>query len=91
MKQNETFVHETYLNLAPYLFLLKKIEAFQLILKLKFLSFMTKVNSNNVNETKSDIIHGTYSNLALFFVVRKILKYFNNFFNWHLSVSVSIS
>ena len=52
---------------------------------------MTKVNSNNVNETKSDIIHGTYSNLALFFVVRKILKYFNNFFNWHLSISVSIS
>ena len=40
---------------------------------------MTKVNSNNINETKSDIIHGTYSNLALFFVVCKILIYFNGF------------
>ena len=30
--------------------------------KLKFLSFMTKANPNNENETK--LFHGTYSNLT---------------------------
>ena len=40
---------------------------------------MTKVNPNNVNETKSDIFHETYSNLASFFIGHKILTYFNNF------------
>ena len=32
------------------------------------------------NETS---FHGTYSNLALFFSGCKILKYFNDFYNWH--------
>ena len=40
---------------------------------------MTKVNLNNGNETKSDIFHGTCSNLTSFFIGRKILKYFNGF------------
>ena len=39
---------------------------------------MTKVNPNNGNEKK---------NLTLFFIGRKILKYFNDFYNWHLSIS----
>ena len=44
---------------------------------------MTKVNPTNGNETKSDISHGTYSNLRLFFIGRKlnIVKYFNEFYN----------
>ena len=42
---------------------------------------MTKVNSNNGNETKSDIFYGTYSNLTLFSFGHKLLKYFNDFFN----------
>ena len=42
---------------------------------------MTKVNPNNGNETKSDIFYGTYSNLTLFSFGRKLLKYFNDFFN----------
>ena len=29
MKQDQRFFHEIYLNLTPYLFLLKNIEAFQ--------------------------------------------------------------
>ena len=49
---------------------------------------MTKVNPNNENETKSDIFYGTYSNLALFFFGPKLLKYFNDFFYWHLSISL---
>ena len=47
--------------------------------KFKFLIFITKVNPNNGNETKSDIFHGTYSNLASFFIGHKILKYFSDF------------
>ena len=47
---------------------------------------MTKLNSNNGNETKSNIIQGTYSILTLFIIGCKILKYFNDFFNWHLSI-----
>ena len=31
------------------------MKVFQLFLKSKFFSFMTKVNPNNENETKSDI------------------------------------
>ena len=38
---------------------------------------MTKLNPNNGNEIKSDIFHGTPSNLTSFF---KILKYFNEFY-----------
>ena len=38
---------------------------------------MTKVNSVNQNETKSDFFFGTYSNLTSFFIRRKILKCFN--------------
>ena len=55
MKQNQTFFCGTYLNLVPYLFLSKNIPVLQWISKSKFLSFMTKVNPNNGNETKSEI------------------------------------
>ena len=49
---------------------------------------MTEVNPNNENETKSDIFHGTYSNLTSFFIGRQKLKYFNGVFNWHPSISL---
>ena len=55
MKQNQTFFHGTYSNLTPYLFLSKYIEVFQWLSKSKFLNFMTKVNPNHENKTKSDI------------------------------------
>ena len=42
---------------------------------------MSKVNPDNGNETKLDIFHGTYFNLTSFFVGRKILKYFNDFYD----------
>ena len=47
-------------------FLTKNIN--QSLSKLKFLSFMTKVNPNNGNETKSDIFPWTCSNLTSFFI-----------------------
>ena len=56
--------------------------------KSKFLSFMTKVNQNKRSEAKSDIFHGTFSNLASFFIGHKLLTYFNDFYNWHLSISL---
>ena len=43
---------------------------------------MTTVNPNNGNETKS----GIYSNLIPFFIGYKIVKYFNEFYNWHLLI-----
>ena len=49
---------------------------------------MTKVNPNNGNKTKSDIFHGEYSKLTSFFIGQKILKYFIDFHNKHLSVSL---
>ena len=48
---------------------------------------MTAVNPN-VSETKSDNFYGTHSNLTSFFFGHKILKYFNDFYNWHLSISL---
>ena len=50
---------------------------------------MTKGNSNNGNETKSDIFHGAYSNMTSFFVGPKILKYFNDFFSSKMSYNSS--
>ena len=67
---------------------IKKIKVFEWFSKSKFLSFMTEVNPNNENETKSDIFHGTYSNLTSFFIGRQKLKYFNDVFNWHPSISL---
>ena len=43
---------------------------------------MTRLNPNNENKTETDIFHGTYSNLTLFFIGREILKYFNDLCNW---------
>ena len=34
------------------------------------------------------IFHGTYSNQTLFFIGDKMQKYFNDFYNWHLSISM---
>ena len=49
---------------------------------------MNKLNSHNGNETKSNIFQGTYSNLTSFFIGSKILKYFNDNYNWHFSISL---
>ena len=54
MKQNQTFFRGTCSNLTPDLFLSKNIPVFQWLSKSIFLSFMTTVNPNTVNETKSD-------------------------------------
>ena len=54
-KQNQTFFHGAYSNLTSYTFLLKNIKVLQWFSKSKFLSFITEVNPNNENETKSGI------------------------------------
>ena len=45
----------------------KNIKVFQWLSTSIFLSFMTKANPKNGNETKSDIFHGTNPNLISFF------------------------
>ena len=69
MKQYQTFYHETCSYLTSYIFLSKNIKVFQWLWKSKLLSFMTKVNSSNGNETKS-FFHGIYS----YFFGQKLLK-----------------
>ena len=39
------------------------------------------MHANRGIETKADSLHGTS-----FFNGRKILKYFSDFYNWHLSI-----
>ena len=51
---NQTFLNRAS-NLTPYLFSSKNIKVFQWLSKLKVLNFVTKMNPNNGNETKSDI------------------------------------
>ena len=53
MEKYQTFFHGIYSNLTP--FLSKHFKVFQWLSKSKFLIFMTKVNPNRGNETKSDI------------------------------------
>ena len=48
---------------------------------------MTKVNRNNGNETKWDIFPRDIFKSDIIFISRKILKYFNDFYNWHFSIS----
>ena len=36
-------------------------------------------------------VHGTYSNLTSFFIGCKVLKYFNDFYDWHFSFSLQIN
>ena len=65
--------------------ILKYFNDFQ---KSEFLSYMTKVNPNKWNEKNQTFLHGKYSNLELFLIGRKILKYFNDAYNWHFSISL---
>ena len=62
-------------------FLSKDIKLFQWLSKLKVPSFMTELSPNNGNETKSDIF-------SSFFIGRKLLKDFNDFYKWHFSISL---
>ena len=41
-------------------FFVKKYLSIPITFKIKFLSFMTKVNRNNGNETKSEILKGHF-------------------------------
>ena len=57
LKPNQTLFGMTYLNLTLFV-LSKNIKVFQWLSKSKFLCFMTKVNPNNGNKTKSGISIG---------------------------------
>ena len=59
MKQNQTFFRITYSNLMLYFFV-KKYLSIPITFKIKFLSFMTKVNRSNGNKTKSEILKGHF-------------------------------
>ena len=56
--------------------------------KSKFLNFMTKMNANNENKRNSDIFSMDIFKSDIIFIGRKILKYFNDFYNWHFSISL---
>ena len=81
IKQNQLFIHGIYSNLTQHLFYQKNIQLFQRHLKSKYLSFMTKLNPSNGNETKSDIFLSNIfkSDIISFLTHRKILKYVNDY------------
>ena len=37
---------------------------------------------------KQTFFYGAYSNLTSFFIARKVLKYFNIFYNWYILISL---
>ena len=69
-------------------FLSTNIEVFQWLSESKFLSFITKGNPSNRNETKSGVFSWDIFKSDIVFIGHKILKYFSDFQNWHLSVSL---
>ena len=79
------------LNLTTYHFSSKNIKAFQWLLKSKPLSIMTALNKIMETKQNQTHFHESYSNLIPFFIGHKILKCFNNFYNWHLSILVQKS
>ena len=72
MKQNQTFFHGIYSKSDTFLYQNQNFSS----LWLKW----TETMGMKQNQT---FFHGTYSNLTLFFIGRKMLKYFNDFYNWH--------
>ena len=93
MKHYQTFFHKTYSNLTPNLSLSKIIKKFQWLSKLKFLSFLTKVNPNNENETEAcNFSWDIFKSNALF--LSKHMKVFqwhskSNFFSFMTKVKTS--
>ena len=76
-------------NLNSHRFLSKKrhqqkIKVFEWLLKSRFLSFTTKVNQSNRNETKSDIFSLDIFKSDIIFIGHKIPKYFNDFYNFKI-------
>ena len=49
---------------------------------------MTKVNPNNGNERKSDIFQRDIFKSGIIFFGRKMLQYFNDFYDLHFSISL---
>ena len=88
--ENETKSHIFPWHIFKYdaiFFLSKNIKVIQWLSKSRFLSCMTNVSPNNGKETKSDIFSWNIFKSDFFFTDCKILKYFNDFYNWHLSIS----
>ena len=54
--------------------------------KIEILNFTTKVNLHNGNKTKSDISPMNVFKSDIIFIGCKILKHFNDFYNWHFSI-----
>ena len=54
-------------------------------LKIKISQFYEYDYNPNIEQNQI-FFNGTYLNLTSFFTGDKMLKYFNNFYNWHLSI-----
>ena len=61
----------------------KKVQIFQWLSKSKFLSFMTKVNPKSGRHFSMG--HQVWHHFSW---VTKYFKYFSDFYNWHLSISL---
>ena len=52
---------------------------------------MTEVKQAMEIKQNQAFLHGTYLNFTSFSIGHKIMKYFNDFYNWHLSISLQTS
>ena len=89
-KQNQTSFHGTYLNLTAYLFYQNILKYFNDFQNRNFWILWLKVNPDNGNETKSGIFPMHIFKSDIIFIGCKILKYFNDFYNWNWHFSISL-
>ena len=68
-----------YIQMWHYIFYQKLLKYFN------YFQFTFKAVELKQNQT---CFYGAYSNLKWFFIGRKILKNLNDFYNWHLSISL---
>ena len=81
--------YEAYLNLTSCLTLSKNVEVSCNDFRNPNFSVLWLKSTQTMElKLKQTFFHGTHSNLPYFFLSCKILKYFNDFYNFHLLISL---
>ena len=86
MKQNQTFFHGTYSNLAPYLFYQNILKYFNDFQNCNFSVLWLKWTQAMEMKQNQTFFLSTYSSLTKYLFYQNVLKCLNDFQNWHFSV-----
>ena len=76
MKQNQALFHGIYSKFDDIHFLIKNIKVFNILSKLKFVSFTNKLNKSIRNEAKSDILLCDIFKSDVIYLLSKNIKVF---------------